>query len=86
MLVSSEMIFIHDNRGICYWFKISTCDLYPDKTTAIFLFTPAHARPASGKSQKVYFLGLLEWTKKITEPFLNLQCEPFSLKNKIKYT
>lgn len=54
-----------------YWFnKISTCDLNPDKTTPIFLFTLACAHPASGKSQKTHFLCLPVQTEKNAETFL----------------
>lgn len=51
----------------CWFTESSTCDLYPDKTTPIFLFTLACACPAPGKSQKAHFLCLLVWTEYVGE-------------------
>lgn len=53
--------------SFCWFIKSSTCDLYPDKTTPIFLFTLACACPAAGKSQKAHFLCLLVWTEYVGE-------------------
>lgn len=53
--------------SFCWFTEISTCDLYPDKTTPIFLFTLACACPVPGKSQKAHFLCLLVWTEYVGE-------------------